>query len=52
MPTNPVKVSHFLPQLTDGPGQKARHAAAKAQTHISVYLTISEPHSMGHGDHY
>lgn len=39
-------------KLTDGCGSKVRHAAAKVQTHISVYLTISEPHSMGHGDHY
>ena len=48
---NPRKVSYFL-KLTDGRGSKARHAAAKVQTHISVYLTISEPHSMGHRDHY
>lgn len=37
---------------TDGSGSEARHAAAKVQTHISVYLTISEPRSMGHRDHY
>lgn len=39
-------------QPTDGPESKARQAAAKVQPYISVYLTISEPHSMGDGDHY
>lgn len=39
-------------QLTDGPGSKARSAAAKVQTYISVCLLISEPHSVGYGDHY
>lgn len=42
----------FLLKPTDGSGSEARHAAAKVQTHISVYLTISEPRSMGHRDHY
>lgn len=49
---NPNKVSYFWPELTDGPGSKAPNFTGKVQTHISVYLTISEPHSMGQGDHY
>lgn len=49
---DPRKERHFLLKPTDGSGSEARHAAAKVQTHISVYLTISEPRSMGHRDHY
>ena len=49
---NPRKASHFLAETNRWSWSKARHAAAKEQTYISVYLTISEPHSMGHGDHY
>lgn len=52
MPAKQGKSCIFLAETNRWSWSKARHAAAKVQTHISVYLTISEPHSMGHRDHY